>query len=445
MADVARGLALALIDGAWEMPLLRRRAQAALGQRPRWLTPLLRRVLARFPEPPAEPEALEQLIRNDDALGAELAQSPHPVRIRRWFTPEQQMRSVSGPPAGFGVPAIATEGELAELLGVTDLELDWFADTRHLNGRPCDPRLRHYSYRWVTKRSGGHRLLESPKRRIKAIQRRLLGALLSSIPASEHAHGFASGRSVHSFAAPHVGKRVVVRLDLQDFFTAVTAARIAAVFRRVGYPRSVAAKLAGLCTTATPEDVLSRHPRARHHLAERFQTISRLRCAHLPQGAPTSPALSNLAALSLDRRLAGLAASAGADYTRYADDMAFSGGPELERVVTRFVHLAGGIALDEGFEINYRKSRVMRSGRRQQIAGLVVNQRPNIKRADYDALRALLHNAARLGPESQNRDGHADFRAHLEGRIAWVAATNSGRGDRLRRLFEAIAWPASER
>lgn len=437
---IARGLALALVDGEWQLQPLRARAQSALGCKPRWLTPLLRRVLKQFPQSPADLDELVDLIYEDELLHAAIARSKTPIRIHRWFFPQPVMIPVAGPPAAFPVPAIDSRADLAARLQLRTGELEWFADAKRLNQRAAKPRLRHYHYRWVVKRSAGYRLLETPKRRIKAVQRALVRDILTNIPASEQAHGFVAGRSVHSFAAPHVGKRIVVRLDLCDFFTAIGHARVAAMLRRVGYPRRVATTLACLCTTPTPEDVLQQHPRARADLASRFATLSRLRVPHLPQGAPTSPALSNLAALGLDRRLAGIAKTVDAAYTRYADDLVFSGGAQLARGVTRFIHIVGAIALDEGFEVNFRKTRVMRSGRRQQTAGLVLNQRANIKRSDYDALRATLYNAARFGPASQNRNDHPRFRAHLLGRISWVATTSPSRGARLRRLFDAIVW-----
>jgi hypothetical protein len=101
----------------------------------------------------------------------------------------------------------------------------------------------------------------------------------------------------------------------------------------------------------------------------------------------------------------------------------------------------GAIALEEGYRLNHRKTRVMAAGQRQELCGLVINRRPNVPRAEYDSLKALLFNAGRLGPDSQNRDGHPHFRAHLEGRVAWVASIHPARGARLRALFERIAWP----
>jgi RNA-directed DNA polymerase len=162
---------------------------------------------------------------------------------------------------------------------------------------------------------------------------------------------------------------------------------------------------------------------------------------HLPQGAPTSPALANLRAYRVDCRLMGLARSAGAEYTRYADDLAFSGADDFEKRVERFsIHVAAILA-DEGFSVNHRKTRVMRQGVRQRLAGLAANQHVNVIRADFDRLKATLTNCVRLGPASQNHAEHPMFRAHLEGRVGFVESINPGKGARLRRIFDKIDWP----
>ena len=141
---------------------------------------------------------------------------------------------------------------------------------------------------------------------------------------------------------------------------------------------------------------------------------------HLPQGAPNSPALANLCAYRVDCRLAGLAKSAGAQYTRYADDLAFSGGEAFERCVERFRTHVVAILREESFSVHHRKTRIMRAG--------------------FDRLKAILTNCVRLGPESQNRDAHPYFRAHLEGRVGFVESINPGRGRRLRAILEQIRW-----
>ena len=162
---------------------------------------------------------------------------------------------------------------------------------------------------------------------------------------------------------------------------------------------------------------------------------------HLPQGAPTSPALANLTGYRLDCRLSGLATSAGAVYTRYADDLAFSGGEGFNRVVARFSKHAAAIALEEGFSVNHRKTRIMRQGVRQHLAGIVVNRKVSLRRRDLELLEAILTNCRRFGPASQNRAKLPNFRAHLEGRIGFVEMIDPVKAEPLRRvLSDAIRW-----
>src|SRR3954453_14486676 len=145
---------------------------------------------------------------------------------------------------------------------------------------------------------------------------------------------------------------------------------------------------------------------------------------HLPQGAPTSPALANACCYRLDCRLSGLAQASGANYTRYADDLAFSGDEHFAKRVERFTDHVGAILLDEGFAVNFHKTRVMRQGVCQRLVGLVANERMNIPRVDFDVLKATLTNCVRYGPESQNREARPNFRLHMEGRVKFVECIN---------------------
>jgi hypothetical protein len=438
---VASNLASAFLSGAWSLEALVRRGGEACGQRPRWLRPLARRILTAFPTapPPAELPALTALLLQDrrfyDALTTHRQQEPLLARV---YSIAPEMTPAPGAPATWPVPALDTTAALAEWLGLEPGELDWFADRRRRERNTPPGPLRHYTYRW---RAGRRkvRLLEAPKSRLKAIQRRLLHEVLDLVSPHESAHGYRRGRSLVSYVAPHAGRGIVLHLDLCDFFPSVGGARVRALFRTAGYPDAVAALLAGLCTNSVPPDVLERMP-AVGRPEQGVEMRRRLASAHLPQGAPTSPALANLCAYRLDCRLAGLARSAGASYTRYADDLVFSGEEGLARGVRRFhVHVCR-IALEEGFEVNTRKSHFMRQGVRQQVAGVVLNVRPNVRRAEYDRLKAILTNCVRRGPQGENREGHADFRAHLAGRVAHVGMVHAGRGRRLRELFERICW-----
>ena len=142
----------------------------------------------------------------------------------------------------------------------------------------------------------------------------------------------------------------------------------------------------------------------------------------------------------MDARLLGLARSADAIYTRYADDLAFSGGESFRRDADRFQLHVGAIVWEEGFRVHHRKTRIMRRGVRQRLTGVVVNDKLNLCRPDYDRLKATLVNCVRRGAASQNHAQHSDFRGFLQGRVAFVESIHSEKGKRLRRLFEQISW-----
>lgn len=441
-AYVIDGLAEAFLAGAWSAESLAARGGLALGRRYRWLRRLADQVIAKFPDrPPQRQFQLFQFLWNDRRLSKIRSRTPLALRFVAW--PAPAMESPSGPTRSWRVPAIQTPSDLAQYLALSPGELDWFADCQSRERASIPEPLRHYRYHWVAKASGSLRLIEAPKPRLKQLQRRLLDEILEHIPPHEAAHGFRAGRSIATYAAPHVGQTIVLKMDLRDFFVSITGARVIWLFLTAGYPEGVARLLTGLCTNTVPLDVwkqsagLGPEP---SHLPENWWARVRYRQPHLPQGAPTSPALANLTAYRLDARLAGLARAVEAQYTRYADDLLFSGGEAFARSIRRFpIHVAA-VAMEQGFDINHRKTRVMRQGVRQRAAGLVINQKVNIRRDDYDRLKAVLCNCARHGPENQNRAGVADFRAHLAGRVAHVGQLNPEKGRRLARLFEAIVW-----
>jgi hypothetical protein len=331
---------------------------------------------------------------------------------------------------------------MAEWLRITPSELEWFADLKRMIARQengFEGPLSHYHYRILCKPGGDVRLIEAPKARLKQMQRQILTQILEKISLHPAAHGFRRGRSIKSFAAPHVGQRVVVRMDLRDFFPSISASRVQAMFRTAGYPERVANLLGGLCTNAAPQALWTVKGRGIDPL--RMAEARKLYAwPHLPQGAPSSPAVANICAYRLDCRLMGLAEASGAVYTRYADDLAFSGGKVFERSAERFAIHAAAILLEEGFAVHHRKTRIMRQGVRQYLAGIVTNEHLNVIRRDYDVLKATLTNCVRHGWQEQNRDGHADFRAHIAGRVTFVEMVNANRGAKLRRLFYRIGW-----
>src|SRR5262249_16596997 len=228
-------------------------------------------------------------------------------------------------------------------------------------------------------------------------------SVVGMLPVTDAAQGFVAGRGIVSNANPHVGKAVVVNLDLSDFFPSIAFQRVRAVFERHGYSGCVASILALLCTESPRTTVT--------YAGTKYEVATSPR--GLPQGAPTSPGLSNQVARKLDKRLLGVAAKLGLTYTRYADDITFSGNPELARKIGWLLAKVRHVAQEEGFAVNEKKTRVMRRGSAQTVTGIVVNDKPSISREELRRLRAILHRAKTEGLEAQNREGRPNFRAWL--------------------------------
>jgi RNA-directed DNA polymerase len=434
-------LAEAFLRGRWTADDLTQRVEQCLimpkcGE---WIGQLANRVVEAFPE--LIPPRLEVLIRflqsGDDVLDLlrengleetipefDLAQLPDPA---------MKPTDVA---IAWQVKPLASVRQVAEWLEVSDRELTWFAGLRSRRDRiPIGP-LQHYRYRWIAKSSGGYRLLEIPKPRLKQMQRRILEGIVSQIPPHRASHAYQHGRSVASYVAPHAGQRHVLHIDLRDFFPSIQASQVHSLFRTAGYPERVASVLTGICTNIIPHglrDALDR-PLSDTPDWRRYQL------PHLPQGAPTSPCLANLSAFRLDCRLTGLANQVGATYTRYADDLTFSGGTRFQRCCQRFRTLTSAIVHNEGFEIRRRKTREMTSGERQQISGITINQHPNLPRSEYDSVRATLFNCSRFGPDSQNIHGVVDFRRHLLGKLAYWSTICPQRTHKLKAIFDRIVW-----
>jgi hypothetical protein len=326
------------------------------------------------------------------------------------------------------------------MLDVDQAELAWFADNRGLE-RTGGEALRHY--RWhVVPRRGGVRLLAAPKPRLKEIQRRLLRHVLAPIPTHDAAHGCVPGRSVRTAVAPHAGSAVLLRMDLEGFFAGIAAGRVWGLLRgTAGCPEPVAHVVTGLVTTVVPAQVWRGLPLPEGAEArDRHRRLGlRLAVPHLPQGAPTSPMLANLVCYRLDVRLAALAATIGATYTRYVDDLTFSGDRRIGQVW--FPERVSAILRDEGFRVNPAKTVAASAGRRQLVLGAVVNVRPTLPRPERDALRALLHNCATHGWRTQTRGRDpATFRDHVLGRVAWASSIDPVLGARLEGLAHRIDW-----
>ncbi len=324
--------------------------------------------------------------------------------------------------AAAGLPVLSTPAELARALGVSIPQLRWLSFHTEVASRV------HYVSFTVPKKSGGTRTLSAPHRKLARVQEWILENIVGKLPALAPAHGFLPGRSILTNAQPHAGRPVLVNLDLEGFFPSIGFPRVRSIFQRLGYSPAVATILALLCTECPRK--LVEYDGKPYHVA----TGSR----GLPQGACTSPGLSNQVARRLDKRLAGLAGKLGLTYTRYADDLTFSGGADLNGRVGYLMARVRHIAADEGFAVNEKKSRVLRRNAAQRVTGLVVNDRPGVARKEVRRLRAILHRARTEGLEKQNREDRKDFLAWLRGKIAYVGMARAEVGARLRKELEDL-------
>jgi RNA-directed DNA polymerase len=440
---MAETLADAFLDGPWRAEALAERGAGCLDHWPDWMDALAFSAAAFDRVAPVDrrTELIEFIAAflRDRAAGPE---RPRPPQILRHLRLQRSALAHDWP-----VARIQSVVSLAERLELSDGQLAWLADVRGLERTVEREQLRNYRYRWLPRRSGLPRLIEAPKARLKEIQRWVLHEILDHIPPHVASHGFTRGRSVLTHAAVHTEQSVVLRLDLRDFFASVAAGRVYGVFRAVGYEHSVAHALTGLCTNTVPTKVwnAAERPTQPWLIQPRFWLGRQLATPHLPQGAPTSPALANLAAFGIDRRLTGLSAAFAMRYSRYADDLTFSGPRMTGRANRALIRLAGDIISEEGFRLHQDKSSFRSAAQRQLVTGVVVNQTPNVPRDEYDRLRALLHRLTIDGPDPGIAGSAVDLHAHVRGRVAWVASLNPRRGAKLRRLLDAIDWDQKRR
>lgn len=319
------------------------------------------------------------------------------------------------------LPIAQTASELAALAGVQLGQLRFLAFAREVSTTT------HYRRFTIPKRSGGERLISAPMRRLKRLQHWILEHVLAPLPLAEPAHGFRPGRSIVSNATPHVGAAVVVNVDLRDFFPTVTYPRVKGLFRRLGYSEEVATVLALVCTE--PEIAETELDGVRYYVARGPR--------RLPQGAPTSPAITNALCRRLDRRIAGWATRHGWTYTRYADDLTLSTQDAAARVGSCLAFVRKVVAA-EGFAIHPDKVRVVRRGGRQEVTGIVVNDRPGVPRVELRKFRALLHHIAKDGPAGKTWGAGGDVLTSALGFASYVAMVDPAKGEALRAQVLAL-------
>lgn len=253
---------------------------------------------------------------------------------------------------------------LSKMLGMSIEELENFSP--------------QYKHGVIAKRSGGKRLIQMPNEQTKRLQRTLLDKLIARYKVHPSCRGFSRGSSVVTNAAAHIGRSTIIKLDITDFFPNTSVARIREFFLKTGW--DVAA--ANVLTKIVGFD------------------------EGLPQGAPTSPGVSNIVNRFMDLRLNALAQSRGMTYTRYADDLTFSCATYSRQNIHKLLRTTGVILKGFGYSLNTKKKRIIRNHRRQTVTGIVVNERLNLARPTRRWLRAVHH---RLESGTGSTLSHAEF------------------------------------
>lgn len=348
------------------------------------------------------------------------------------------------------LPLLSKHNELAEAVNLTIPQLKGLCYQREVATNLS------YSHFTIAKRNGTPRQIWSPIPRLKFVQRWVLHNILNNLMTHGAAHGFVRSKSIVTNAAVHSNSELLIKLDVKDFFPSVSWRRVKGVFRHAGYPEQIATLLALLCTES-PRQVVQQDG-VTYYVA--------LGDRALPQGAPTSPALTNIVCLNLDRRLTGLAEKLGLRYSRYADDLTFSvpaiddaqpksstkatastvkkqADMQHNKLIGQLIGSVHKILREEGFALNNDKTRVIRKGSQQQVTGMVVNGQgvPRVSRQIKKMLRAAVHNLEAGGQLRADETFNT-----LSGYAAWIASAEPELGhiylDRIERLQVQQEIPA---
>lgn len=272
----------------------------------------------------------------------------------------------------------------------------------------------HYHVFEIPKKSGGKRKISAPKPQLRHFQHWILENILNKIPVGEVVHGFTIKKSIVTNAESHLKKDIIINIDLQDFFPSISYKRVKGLFSKLGYSEQLSTIFALVCTQAHTEEVLLDDVKYFVHKGERF----------LPQGSPASPAISNIIAYKLDKRLQGLAAKYGFTYTRYADDLTFSAGQDNEQNINKLLYFVKQVISAEDFTIHPDKLHIMRRKHQQKVTGIVVNEKLNVERKKLRKFRALLHNIEVNGWQNQTWGKAFHLINAVEGYINFVNMVN---------------------
>jgi hypothetical protein len=326
-----------------------------------------------------------------------------------------------------GLPVIFSLKHFAKVLGIKKNYLNWLLTNRE---------YQYTTFRIRKKNGTGVREIRAPKEDLKDIQSWINQNILVQVPIHDRCMSFRSGRSIKDNAQIHVGKSLLLQTDFYRFYDTISEQRVYGLFRQLGYHPNLAVDLAKL-TTVPPSTTYEEILREDSNRPENFSIV---KTAFLPQGAPTSPMISNIIARKLDFRLHKLTQKMGSEYSRYADDITISG----TKSTIPSIELVSSIIKEEGFFLNLRKTHFRKKGQRQLITGLTVTEGVHVPRKLKEEIRQHLHYCHKFGPLAHmtNRGikGKASYKDWLLGNICFIHGIEPELGQKLFAIFSEIDW-----
>jgi RNA-directed DNA polymerase len=322
----------------------------------------------------------------------------------------------------FGLPYFADALALAQAMKITLGRLRFLAFNRKIST------VSHYKRFYLAKKSGGKRLISAPMPILKNAQYWILEHILYKISPSDSAHGFVPTRSIVTNAQHHVGQDVVINIDLKDFFPTLDYKRVKGLFQSFGYSQQIATILALICTEPEVEQIAIDGKIYFAATTER----------RLPQGAPSSPAITNLICYGLDNRFVGIAQKFGFQYSRYADDLTFSAKGNGKKIVGQLLWSVKQVIEDEGFTIHPDKLSVMRKGSQQKVTGIVVNDKMGIDRNEIRKFRALIHQIGQTGIAGKTFRKGVDLENSMRGYAEFISMVKPEQGKQLKVQLDQI-------
>lgn len=336
-----------------------------------------------------------------------------------------------------GVPVIYSLAHLANLSKTQYSELHGFVSRNgHYGQSP-------YKSFPISKRSGGKRWISIPVPPLMAVQSWIAENILNSVVPYPTAFAYVINRRIKDHAERHCGADWILKIDIKDFFSNISERQIYEVFLSLGYTKLLSFEMARICTRVTPKR------KGKRWMTE-YQDIGikEYYCRHvgsLPQGAPTSPALSNLIFVEVDKKLENLSHSIGATYSRYADDLCFSFAHSSRQEVFSAKKQISEVLWSNGFSENPKKTQIIPPGARKIVTGLVVNgDTPTIPKELRDTIKMHLYYCKKLGipTHCRNREFRSviGFRRHLYGLIMYVSSISPEHGKRFMAQYSELPW-----